>query len=109
MCRVQSAKVGKKLSSFQLQIVREALTNIQKHSKATRAAVTIREGRNQVEISIEDNGSGFPFSGAYNLEELELLRIGPVSIQRRVRSLGGKLVVESRPQRGVSLAVQIPV
>jgi two-component system sensor histidine kinase DegS len=91
-----------------VQIVQEALNNVRKHSKATRAAVTVRGGGNQIEITVEDNGAGFPFSGSYSLEELDLLRLGPASIRIRVRSLGGKLTLESRPQRGSSLSVRIP-
>jgi signal transduction histidine kinase len=63
----------------------------------------------KVEIKAEDNGSGFPFSGAFNLDELELLRLGPVSIKRRVRMLGGDLQLESRPGQGASLQIRIPV
>jgi signal transduction histidine kinase len=90
-----------------VQIVCEALNNVQKHSKATRVAVAIRGEGGQVEISVADNGVGFPFSGSYTLEELDLLRRGPLSIQRRVRSLGGRLIVDSRPQSGSSINVQI--
>ncbi len=90
-----------------VQIVREALNNVQKHSRASRVAVTVRTGRDQFEISIEDNGVGFAFGGAYNLEELETLRMGPASIQTRVRAIGGKLTLESRPERGSALTVQV--
>jgi signal transduction histidine kinase len=43
------------------------------------------------------------------MEELELLRLGPQSIKRRVRSLGGELQLESRPGQGASLKIRIPV
>ena len=59
-------------------------------------------------ITIEDDGSGFPFSGAYTLDELEMLRLGPRSIKRRVRTLGGDLVIESRPTAGSNLKINIP-
>src|SRR6185437_14255930 len=68
-----------------LQIVREALNNIQKHSGATRLALSVGVRNRRLEIRAEDNGSGFPFSGLFTLEELELLRLGPASIKRRVR------------------------
>ena len=90
------------------QILQEALNNVRKHSRATRVAVTLRGGPDGAEITVEDNGTGFPFSGAYSLEELDLLRLGPASIRIRVRQLGGKLMLESRPQRGASVTVQIP-
>lgn len=90
-----------------LQIVREALNNIQKHSRATRVAVTISKRGDFLEISVDDNGNGFPFSGAYSLDELDALRLGPVSIRRRVRAIGGDMSVDSRPGHGAGLKVRI--
>src|SRR5579885_2470585 len=92
-----------------LQIVRETLNNVQKHSGATRMALSVGMREHRIEIKAEDNGSGFPFSGAFTLDELELLRLGPVSIKRRVRMLGGELQLESRPGRGASMQIRIPV
>ncbi len=92
-----------------LQIVRETLNNIHKHSGASRLAVSIMKRDQRLEISAEDNGGGFPFSGSFNLEELELLRLGPVSIKRRVRMLGGEMQLESKPGQGASLQIRIPV
>jgi signal transduction histidine kinase len=90
-----------------LQIVREALYNVHKHSAATRVAVSIQKTERAMEITVEDNGNGFPFSGQYTLEELELLRLGPGSIKRRVRSLGGELMLESKPGQGAGLKVRL--
>jgi signal transduction histidine kinase len=92
-----------------LQIVREALNNIQKHSGATRIVLTLARRDQRLEVFVEDNGSGFPFCGAFNLEELELLRMGPVSIKRRVRLLNGDLLLESRPAQGARLEIRVPV
>jgi signal transduction histidine kinase len=92
-----------------LQIVRETLNNIHKHSGASRLAISLAKREQRLEISAEDNGGGFPFSGSFNLEELELLRLGPVSIKRRVRMLGGEMQLESKPGHGASLQIRIPV
>jgi signal transduction histidine kinase len=92
-----------------IQIAREALHNIQKHSRATRVAVTVSRAGDSLELSIEDNGHGFPFAGDFDLDELERLHIGPLSIQRRIRALGGQLRVESRPPRGCGILVRVPV
>ncbi|MEO8027075.1 MAG: sensor histidine kinase [Bryobacteraceae bacterium] len=91
-----------------IQIVREALNNVQKHSGSTRAAVSMSKIAEKLEVSVEDNGRGFAFSGAYTLDELELLRLGPVSIKRRVRLLGGEMSLESRPSEGTTLMLRIP-
>jgi signal transduction histidine kinase len=92
-----------------LQIVREALNNSFKHSGASRVAVSIGKHGQKLELRAEDNGGGFPFSGAFTLDELELLRAGPVSIKRRVRMLGGELMLESRPGQGSSLEIRVPL
>jgi signal transduction histidine kinase len=90
-----------------LQIVREALYNVQKHSSATRVAVSIAKSDSVLEILVEDNGNGFPFSGRYTLDELELLRLGPMSIKRRVRTLGGDMVLDSKPGQGAGLKIRL--
>jgi signal transduction histidine kinase len=61
-----------------------------------------------IDISIDDNGSGYPFAGAFSLDELDLLRIGPGTVKRRVRALNGEMTVESSPGRGSSLRLRIP-
>jgi signal transduction histidine kinase len=91
-----------------LQIVREAFNNIQKHSGATQMKLSAhRRGRN-VELAIADNGSGFPFAGAFTLDELDAARMGPVSIKRRIRMLAGELAIESRPGEGATLTFRVP-
>lgn len=92
-----------------LQIVREILNNIQKHSGATRVSIAASRRGTRLEIVVEDNGNGFPFAGEFTLEDLELLRLGPVSIKRRVRILGGEMGIQSRPGEGAKLAIRVPV
>jgi len=92
-----------------LQIVRETLNNIHKHSGASRVALALSKNGAKLEVRAEDNGGGFPFSGVFTLEELELLRTGPVSIKRRVRMLGGELMLDSRPGHGSSLEIRVPL
>lgn len=92
-----------------IQVVREALNNVRKHSNASHVAVALSRDNGCVRLVIEDDGTGFPFAGEFTLEELELLRMGPASIKRRVRGLNGELTVESRPGQGAKLRVRVPV
>jgi len=92
-----------------LQMLRESLHNVQKHAGATRVAVSMEKTDRGLEISVDDNGHGFNFSGTYSLEELELLRLGPASLKRRARSLNAELLLESRPGRGSGLKLRIPL
>ena len=101
--------VAPEISTDTLQIIREALHNVQKHAQASRVAVAIEVHGKTLEISVDDNGTGFAFSGAYTLDELDLLRLGPVSVRRRARSIGADLLLESRPGRGAGLKLRIPL
>jgi len=97
------------MTSEVLQMLREALHNVQKHAAATRVAVTLEKTDRGLEIAIDDNGHGFNFAGTYTLEELELLRLGPASLKRRARSLNADLILESRPGRGAGLKFRVPL
>lgn len=92
-----------------MQIVRESLSNAQKHSSASRVAVRMSRDESHLSLTIEDDGTGFPFAGAFHLDELELLGMGPASVRRRVRSLNGDLIVESHPGRGAALRIRVPL
>jgi hypothetical protein len=52
--------------------------------------------------------AGGSLSGMFTLEELELLRTGPVSIKRRVHMLGGELMLDSRAGRRIKFENQVP-
>lgn len=92
-----------------LQMLRESLNNVHKHAGATRVAVVMEKTDRTLEISVDDNGRGFHFSGSYSLEELELLRLGPASLKRRARTLNADMTLESRPGRGAGLKFRIPL
>jgi signal transduction histidine kinase len=111
-----SWNVGDSLSGLEpeishevLQIVREALHNAQKHSKATKVTLQAEKVDGALQMMVEDDGSGFPFAGQYSLDELELMRMGPESIKRRVRTLNGEMLVQSTPGRGATLRIRVPL
>jgi signal transduction histidine kinase len=90
-------------------IVREAVTNARKHGTATQVLISVDSQPNELRLSIDDNGAGFHFSGSYSLEELNRLRIGPVSIKQRARQLGASLVLDSAPGRGARVLLRVPL
>ncbi|HNY42614.1 MAG TPA: sensor histidine kinase [Bryobacteraceae bacterium] len=92
-----------------LQVIREALNNIQKHSNASRVTVTLERTGSWLAVTVVDDGTGFPFVGKFTLEEMDSLLIGPASIKSRIRAMGGDLEVESRPGTGSTLRIRVPV
>lgn len=91
------------------QIYREALHNIKKHANASHVVVKLGQDETKVFLVVDDNGLGFSFSGLYASEELDRLRLGPISIKERTRSVGGTLTLESNPGHGARLTIEIPV
>src|ERR1700751_2848084 len=91
------------------QIYRESLHNVKKHANASHVVVKLGQDEAKVFLVIDDNGRGFSFSGRYTSEELDRLRLGPISIKERTRGVGGTLTVESNPGHGARLTVEIPL
>lgn len=102
-------EVPRKICRLTYQVLREALNNARKHGRAQHVVVTLEEGSDFFQLSIDDDGSGFQFSGRHNLEEMDRRRIGPVSIKQRARQMGADLTVESTPGRGARLTLRVPV
>jgi signal transduction histidine kinase len=91
------------------QIYREALHNIKKHANASHVVVKLGQDEAKVFLVVDDNGLGFSFSGRYTSEELDRLRLGPISIKERTRSVGGTLTLESNPGHGARLTIEFPL
>src|SRR3981081_2522983 len=91
------------------QIYRESLNNVKKHAHASQVVVKLWQNESQVVLVVDDNGEGFSFAGRFTGDELDRLRLGPISIKERTRSVGGVLTVESTPGHGSRLTVEVPL
>jgi signal transduction histidine kinase len=85
------------------RVVQESLSNIRKHSAATRGTVRLRSGTGYVSIAISDNGCGFELASAR-----EKGRFGLAGVVERVRLLGGDVEIQSRPGEGVQVQATLP-
>ena len=97
------------LPSAELQLVRivqEALTNVRKHAKATRASVALRRRNGSVLVTIEDDGVGFESAAA---RRSEMPQFGLSTMRERAESIGAKLIVESRPGAGSTVRCEVPL
>ena len=90
------------------QIYRESLHNVKKHAHASHVVVKLWQNDSEVVLVVDDNGEGFSFAGRFTGDELDRLRLGPISIKERARSVGGVLTVESTPGHGARLTVEVP-
>jgi signal transduction histidine kinase/ligand-binding sensor domain-containing protein len=83
-------------------MVKEALHNVVKHSRASEVSITARVSDPGLEIVIQDNGQGFRVAerpGAGN---------GLSSMSKRITAIGGVLKIESEPKKGTALTIHLP-
>ena len=87
-------------------IVKEALSNIRKHSHACNARILLNgDGRGTYTLLIEDDGGGMaPVSEALPGEH-----IGLCVMRERAERLPGELVIESEPGEGTRIVLTFPV
>jgi signal transduction histidine kinase len=90
------------------RIVQESLVNVRKHSGAHHVLVRLAQRAGNLQLTVEDDGKGFSFSGRLSGAELETTGKGPAVIRERVRLLAGELAIESTPGHGARLEVRIP-
>jgi two-component system, NarL family, sensor kinase len=89
-------------------IARELISNVVKHSGATRVVVSVAVDSEQIELQVRDDGRGFDAAARRDTALLEG-HIGLASCEQRVRSAGGQLDVRSRSGAGTSVTVTLPL
>lgn len=89
------------LKEHSLYIISEGLTNIAKHSHATKAAVTVIGEKGEILIKIEDNGIGFD-----NVTKVQRGSYGLLGLKERVKIIGGELSIESELGKGTKITVR---
>lgn len=86
-----------------LQIIREALTNIERHARAGRVTVTLaRQDADRLRVTVDDDGVGFDEA------DRPLHRYGIVIMRDRAQSLAGELGVHPREGGGTRVALDFP-
>jgi len=91
------------------RIVQEALVNVRKHSGARQVIVQLLQEEGGWQLVVEDDGTGFPFSGRISQSELEASGKAPAIIRERVRLIQADLTIESKPGTGSRIEVFVPL
>lgn len=86
-----------------MQLVREGMSNIARHSRATRARVELASSDDGTVIEIRDNGVGFDPAGIASARHH-----GLVNMRERAVAAGGRLEIDTRPGSGTRLIVYLP-
>jgi signal transduction histidine kinase len=87
-----------------LQILAEALRNVERHARATQVRVELRQDDGRVVLSVADDGEGF----AAGADPVDGLHFGLVGMRERAALLGGELATTSGPGEGTTVTAAIP-
>jgi signal transduction histidine kinase len=85
------------------RVVQEALTNVVRHSGATRATVSLSAGPQELHVVVADDGCADP--GA----DVVVPGRGLLGMRERVGLLGGTTLVTRRPDGGLEVRASLPV
>ena len=100
---VQFGRLASILENAFYRIAQEALTNACKHSQSKKVKVSLSGDGQEAWLKVQDWGVGF------EPESVGKGHFGLEGIRQRVRLLGGRLTIESRPGVGTTVQVVVPI
>ncbi|WP_282079596.1 tetratricopeptide repeat-containing sensor histidine kinase [Aquimarina algiphila] len=98
----QIDKIGVPLKEELFKIIQELLTNCLKHAQADRIDIYLNQYEKTLQLLFEDNGIGF--NTKKNADG-----IGFKNIKKRLDKLSGTLFIDSTPNRGTVIDIEIPM
>ena len=104
-CRVREvpAELDDNVSLSLFRSAQEALRNVVKHSHAQHARVELAGGPGAVRLTVSDDGVGF------DPEQLKSRHgLGLVSMEERLRAVGGEVSIRSKPSQGTQVEARTP-
>jgi two-component system, NarL family, sensor kinase len=108
-CHIPVEYIGEDLPSLPdrlaiglYRFVQEALTNVKKHARATKARVCLESENGLLTLSVKDNGRGFDPAN-------EPEGIGLFGLDERFEFLGGSIEITTKPGQGTCLKARVPI
>jgi len=89
------------------RIVQEALHNVKKHSKATKATAEVKFSKMEVRADVIDNGCGFEVPKTISSLASQG-KLGLMGMDERIRFTNGSLKILSKPGKGTRVTVKVP-
>jgi signal transduction histidine kinase len=100
---LDSTRLPAEIETALYRIVQEALTNVAKHSSASRVSVVVTRREGLVTAVVEDDGKGFGAGGG------EGEGLGLIGMKERVGLLDGRLAIESTEGAGTTVVAEVPM
>lgn len=99
-----TCRLDNRLETHLFRIAQEALTNIARHSGASRVRIRLEEAERQVRLRIKDNGRGLPDPLVPGRRSL-----GLTGMRARARECGGSLELQTGEEGGLAVTVSVPL
>ncbi len=84
-----------------VQVVREMLSNVERHAAAITCRVSLRSAGGAIELEVDDDGQGFDVDAPHT-------GMGLTNLEARVESMGGTFRLTSTPGEGTTVTVRWP-
>ncbi len=94
--------ISETVADHLMAIVREAVTNIERHAQATRATISLSAGDGYCQLVVTDNGQGFSGQGREG-------GLGLTNLRRRAEKLNGRFDISGVPTGGTVLTWRVPL
>ena len=92
------------LSLCLYRVAQEALHNVVQHARARHASLILARQDGRLRMTVCDDGQGFDPADARASDG-----VGLISMEERVRMMHGTIEIDTRPQRGTEVRVEIPL
>ncbi len=103
-CRGYTDPIDEMRAMLIYRIVQESLTNISRYAQANEVRILVHFTPREIDVSITDDGRGFDPG-----EVMIRKTFGLLGMRERALTLGGDLMILSRPGRGTTIAVKVPL
>ena len=102
-CHFENVDIDEKTATALFSILRETLTNIAKHAKATQVRIELETADDNVELTVTDNGQGMVAA-----DRLKPTSFGLRGMEERAAQLGGTVSVSAARPHGTCISVCVP-
>ena len=103
-CSRKEIKLPENVATCIFRVFQESLTNITRYANAKNVISLISLSDTQISVTISDDGIGFNVNNILNKGSFGIL-----GMQERVNALNGKLIVESKINKGTRITMKIPL
>jgi signal transduction histidine kinase len=109
MVQVTGAEVNRspEIELTAYRIIQEALHNITKHTKATKATIEVTFSHDAVKVEIIDCGGGFKLPDMLS-NYARNGKLGLISMNERANLVGGTFKISSNQGIGTTVSIEIP-